>query len=481
MSSKQIITFNNDGNYIFNGKTFTNESLANLIANGSFFQMIKNSENNEIEINRLDHSNVDNKPVFCTALKVDKPYNLIVFGAPGTGKSYKLDLLRKELLKGKGEFERVTFHPDYSYSNFVGTYKPTMVNTSYQQLNPDEQLVISTLINDNISTQEKYDVLYDRFDPQYPECLELLLQIYTDGKFEKRNSTDNFEKDERDRVIMKKIRRYVEPYSNSYTTQDEISYRFVPGPFMRMYVKSLKNAQTSTPAPCLLIIEEINRANVAAVFGDIFQLLDRDNNNVSQYSIEASEDIKKYLVRELGGCPDDYSELRIPNNMFIWATMNSADQGVFPMDTAFKRRWNFMNIDIDAGEKKIKGLKVRLGKGDSQHIIEWNELRKAINRKLSALKLNEDKLIGPFFLPPQDLKRGDDGLLDKETFVELFKNKVIMYLFEDAVRQKRSKLFSMGNSLGDLRYSSICNVFDEKGIEVFQPDIYLDLERQSEI
>ena len=78
-----------------------------------------------------------------------------------------------------------------------------------------------------------------------------------------------------------------------------------------------------------MIVEEINRANVAAVFGDVFQLLDRDNDNVSEYSIQASEDMKKYLAKELGGNPNEYSEIKLPDNMFIWASMNSADQGVF--------------------------------------------------------------------------------------------------------------------------------------------------------
>ena len=95
---------------------------------------------------------------------------------------------------------------------------------------------------------------------------------------------------------------------------------------------------------------------MAAVFGDVFQLLDRDDDGVSEYEIQASEDIRKYLAKELGGSPDSYKRIRIPNNMFIWATMNSADQGVFPMDTAFKRRWNFEYLGIDENEEKIKGI-----------------------------------------------------------------------------------------------------------------------------
>lgn len=94
-------------------------------------------------------------------------------------------------------------------------------------------------------------------------------------------------------------------------------------------ISILKNSRTDNIKPYLLIIEEINRANVAAVFGDVFQLLDRGSNNVSEYPIQASEDIKKYLSDELHISPDECSMIKLPDNMFIWSTMNSADQGVF--------------------------------------------------------------------------------------------------------------------------------------------------------
>lgn len=172
---------------------------------------------------------------FQTGYQSDLPRNRILFGAPGTGKSFTLNREKDTLLAAGGEYERVTFHPDYSYANFVGTYKPV----PYKDI---------------------------------------------DGK-------------------------------------DAITYSYVPGPFMRIYVKALQNSRSDTPKPFLLVIEELNRANVSAVFGDVFQLLDRGEDAVSEYPIQASEDIKKYLVRELHGSPDDYTELRIPDNMFIWATL----------------------------------------------------------------------------------------------------------------------------------------------------------------
>ncbi len=147
---------------------------------------------------------------------------------------------------------------------------------------------------------------------------------------------------------------------------------------MRIYVKALKQPSK----PYILIIEEINRARVAAVFGDIFQLLDRNKNGESEYEITAQEDVCSYLVQELGGRAEDYKTIKMPGNLFIWATMNSADQGVYPMDTAFKRRWSFEYLNIDYGEDKLPLVKFKLGK-HNDYETDWNLLRKAINNKLS--------------------------------------------------------------------------------------------------
>lgn len=316
---------------------------------------------------------------FATGLSSDQPRNRILFGAPGTGKSFTLNREKNALLGDGGEYERVTFHPDYSYANFVGTYKPV-------------------------------------------PCMD------SDGK-------------------------------------DAITYSYVPGPFMRTYVKALQNSRTDEPKPFLLVIEEINRANVAAVFGDVFQLLDRGDDEVSEYPIQASEDIKKYLAGELGGNPDDYSEIRIPDNMFIWATMNSADQGVFPMDTAFKRRWDFTYLGIDDSEAGIVGKKVILGQGDYRRIVEWNALRKAINNELLTYKVNEDKLLGPYFISKKNLPEGE--MIDPAVFTRIFKNKVIMYLFDDAAKQKRITLFGGCDEKAKNQYSKICREFDTKGVYIF--------------
>lgn len=318
---------------------------------------------------------------FYTGIKCKYPRNRIVFGAPGTGKSFRLkDDCRSLLANTTGGYERVTFHPDYTFSQFVGAYKPV---------------------------------------------------------------TDN---------------------------EGNIRYDFVPGPFMRVYVKAIKSARTDNPQPFILVVEEINRAKVAAVFGDVFQLLDRDALGVSEYEIEVAEDIKKYLAAELGGEPDNYCQIRIPDNMFIWASMNSADQGVFPMDTAFKRRWSFEYLGINKNESKIRGS-IMLGEDDIQ-VVEWNILRKAINEKLaSEYRVNEDKLMGPFFLPKTiitTVSDTDDTIADTDLFLDTFKSKVIMYLYEDAAKQHKHKLFA--GCPDTTKYSAVCEAFDKIGMRIFGED-----------
>jgi len=243
---------------------------------------------------------------------------------------------------------------------------------------------------------------------------------------------------------------------------------------MRVYVEALRNSRSDNIEPFLVIIEEINRANVASVFGDIFQLLDRDENGISEYPIQASEDIKKFLAKELDGPtgnPENYTKIRIPNNMYIWATMNSADQGVFPMDTAFKRRWDFTYIGIDQNEKELIGKTVLLGTNEYKKRIEWNQLRKAINKFLANNKINEDKQLGPYFIARKIAVPEPGDEIDRDSFISTFKNKVIMYLFDDAAKQRRSSLFSSHFSSGVTRYSEICNKFDEIGIHIFCDEI----------
>lgn len=302
---------------------------------------------------------------------ISEPRNLIYFGAPGTGKSYELNKLAEKCFP-ENNVTRVTFYPDYAYSQFVGCFKPM-----------------------------------------------------------------------------------TEPAVGEDAKGLTITYRYVFGPFLKTYVEACKQPDQNY----LLIVEEINRANPAAVFGDVFQLLDRRPDGRSEYSVATPEEMRAQLTCELGENAFDVSRLAIPSNMYIWATMNSADQGVFPMDTAFKRRWDFRYMGIDEGEDAdIDGTplsKIKVLCGNRK--IVWNDLRHAINQFMLSddLRVNEDKLLGPFFIAPSAL-RGN-------RFNQMFKDKVLLYLYEDAGKMKRSRMFRHELKI----YSEICDYFDEHGEGVF--------------
>lgn len=387
----------------------------------------------------------------------------IFFGAPGTGKSYALKSEAESLVShNDDQIERVTFHPDYTYANFVGSYKPIMKTSKFDELDEDTKIVLSVLLDETKTTQEKYDELVKPFqDNNDLTRLPALLGLYFDDDFMtiKQDGTQAANNNSVERNHGRSLRKYVQLISKD-SCKEKIAYEYVPGPFMRILVKALQNPDK----PYVLIIEEINRANVAAVFGDIFQLLDRNDSGVSEYSITTTNDMRHYLISQLG-VGYDVNTIKLPKNMFIWATMNSADQGVYPMDTAFKRRWEFSYYGLDTGEDKLSTLAIepRFKLGQSDKLISWNGLRKAINDELSteSYNINEDKLMGPFFLK-------EAALQDNDSFKEVFKNKVLMYLFDDVVKQKRRLFFKCE---GNCRYSSICSAFDEIGIGIFPEGI----------
>lgn len=354
--------------------------------------VIETSKEDDKKIFKLDIEYPNIKELTFKSVPINKinlPHNRIIFGAPGTGKSNELDKDRKKHFDLN--YERVTFHPNYSYSQFVGTYKPV----------------------------QKQDA---------------------DGK-----------------------------------KLDDIIYDYIPGPFLRIYVKAMNNPNK----PYLLLIEEINRANVTSVFGDVLQLLDRKNGE-SEYEIATSRDMEVFLgenIKSEDFCP---KRIKIPSNMYIWATMNSADQGVFPVDAAFKRRWDFEYIDIDEKDDCISNIYVTLGNKNGEHKeVNWNDLRKKINEKLIDLNVNEDKLLGPYFLSKKVLgiendenvpylkKKNKFKVKDNKKFIEAFKSKVIMYLYEDVVKQNPGSLFENCKSS---RYSAICKDFEEIGANIFGDD-----------
>lgn len=249
---------------------------------------------------------------------------------------------------------------------------------------------------------------------------------------------------------------YKPSVENNTVGENQITYSYVPGPFLRLLIKAYQNDEQNF----YLIIEELNRANAAAVFGDTFQLLDREEDGTSEYPVAISEDMKRYLTKidadndnhALRDATWGYTKLTLPSNFFILATMNSADQGVFPIDTAFKRRWDFEYLGIDSNEDKITGKMFKFEDG----WYEWNTVRKTINNALLARGINEDKQLGPFFLKLETVNGSN------EQFLDAFKSKVLMYLFEDAARHCRSNIFN--SAISPLSYSNICNALDTEGL-----------------
>ncbi len=301
---------------------------------------------------------------------IDKeiPRNRIIYGAPGTGKSFALNEEVEKYFPDDNLYYRVTFHQNYTYSHFIGSYKPV------------------------------------------PLYRETPLKIFSSDK--KTMLEDNFE--------------------------PIIDYQFVPGPFLEMFVKAYQNPKSSF----VLVIEEINRANAAGVFGDVFQLLDRSDTGLSEYSIRFNADIMAFLRSE----GIDLKQIRIPSNLFIWATMNSSDQGVLPIDTAFKRRWSFEYLPLNQNEKYVDSEEIKLSFLEKS--VFWNTFRRVINDRLKEY-VPEDKLIGPFFLKTYELK-------DPKAIV----NKLLFYLREDVLRHNPEILFNK-RTFSDIAedYYSANNVF----------------------
>ena len=211
---------------------------------------------------------------------------------------------------------------------------------------------------------------------------------------------------------------------------NHISYKFIPEAFSRAYCESWKSND-----PHYLIIEEINRGNCAQIFGDIFQLLDRNNNGYSEYPIICSPDLQAHLKDELGKMKrlfdyeketgnDDFSRMTLPNNLNIICTMNTSDQSLFPMDSAFKRRWDWQYIAINYDDAR----KFQIDLEDGQQRINWGSLIKALNEKIKDHTKSEDKQIGNRFVSPAN------GIISKDEFV----SKVVFYLWSEIYKEEQS-------------------------------------------
>lgn len=292
----------------------------------------------------------------------------IYYGAPGTGKSKTI----KDLTFGESVI-RTTFHPDSDYASFVGTYKP---------------------ITEEVDLRDCY------------------------GK------------------------KVIDDDTKEVVKEERIAYKFIPQAFLEAYVKAWKKLGSSKKQ--YLIIEEINRGNCAQIFGDLFQLLDRNEYGFSDYPIVADKDMQKYLEKEFEGWEitnkDEFNQLYgeanmvslimkgerlvLPSNLYIWATMNTSDQSLFPIDSAFKRRWDWKYVSISEGRDKATNTPLNwyINTGDKQY--KWWSFISKVNELIGSLTNSEDKKLGYFFC------KAKDGEIDADLFV----SKVIFYLWNDVFK-----------------------------------------------
>lgn len=213
--------------------------------------------------------------------------------------------------------------------------------------------------------------------------------------------------------ISKGIALGKEFYNNK---RSEIKYQFTPQTFTKAYVAAWNNPEQQI----YLIIEEINRGNCAQIFGDLFQLLDRENG-VSEYPIDADNDLKDYLEQELGAGHEGIKngKLKLPSNLNILATMNTSDQSLFPMDSAFKRRWAWECVPVDYTNSDSGKFTIKIG--DSEY--KWHDFLLKANNRIKDLTFSEDKQMGNFFI---------SGNVDKRQFID----KVMFYLWNDICKDE---------------------------------------------
>ncbi|MCD8313344.1 MAG: AAA family ATPase [Bacteroidales bacterium] len=343
-----------------------------------------------------------NAPVKPTTVE---PYQQIFYGAPGTGKSYKIKEFLESNKVSKENIFRTTFHPDSDYSTFVGAYKPSMEKVSGQQYDKNE------LIN-KLLELKKQGGSYpsQRFGTKYWESLKLLTPA------EKKEILAACEMKDSLIVEIEKGVAIGEAMQGS-----RIVYKFISQAFLNAYTQAYRRPNENV----YLIIEEINRGNCAQIFGDLFQLLDRDENGFSEYAIKADADLRSFLENQLGasnpGIKD--GEISLPANLYIWATMNTSDQSLFPIDSAFKRRWDWKYVKITKGvDDDGSELNWYIDLGGPRY--SWWKFLCAINERILRITNSADKQLGFFFC------KAKDSIIDAEMFV----NKVVFYLWNDVFK-----------------------------------------------
>lgn len=227
-----------------------------------------------------------------------------------------------------------------------------------------------------------------------------------------------------------------------------IEYKFVPQAFTKAYCEALKNPNE----PHFLIIEEINRGNCAQIFGDIFQCLDRDETGKSKYEVDCNEDLANYLKEVFTGTDIVTDKIILPNNLYILATMNTSDQSLFPMDSAFKRRWDWEFVPINYEDANSLNIVI----GDS--IYNWGNFIEIINPKIKELTGSEDKQLGNRFVNPKD---------GNITF-DQFRSKVLFYLWSEVYKDEygsQNSIFKFDEN-GESKDFQFGDLYNENSIDL---------------
>lgn len=348
-------------------------------------------------------------------------FQQIFYGAPGTGKSNAVKEKTVEAEINDRVF-RTTFHPDSDYSTFVGCYKPTKVkskrlqrmNLSLEDLAKELGCYYSNEKLGKIGGIQKFCFDY------YP---------YIDGEYMSVNVTKLLELAGVPKDYNVEINKYIK-FCHLLPKQelDKIMYEFVPQAFTNAYVKAW-----NTDEDVYLIVEEINRGNCAQIFGDLFQLLDR-KNGVSEYPVEADTDLQNYLWEALADSkradiPEDVKsgkKLMLPSNLYIWATMNTSDQSLFPIDSAFKRRWDWEYRPIG-----YKNTQWEIEIGAKKYW--WVDFQKEINQRIFDVDNSEDKQLGDYFVNADQT----NNIISANTFL----NKILFYLWNDVCKDDPDQIF----------------------------------------
>lgn len=377
------------------------------------------------------------------------PHQTIYFGSPGTGKSHGV---KKLIAKAKENNPRIieirtTFHPDTDYASFVGAYKPVLQKDTKVSRKYSEDELAAIYVKDVVPTEHLATGHIEpriKFGIEYCQHFGGNLANYSINRILELAGIELATGCMEDRIGRTYVKYGINVGLNLKQTHptSTISYEFVPQVFTKAYVEAWNNLEQNTPV--YLIIEEINRGNCAQVFGDLFQLLDRKENGYSEYPVEADTDLANYLIDTLGWGdqhPGIKEGLCLPPNLHILATMNTSDQSLFPMDSAFKRRWEwkFIPTTPPKGEERTLNLsfdketkteyKTIINAGDYEY--SWTEFLSKINSKIQKATHSEDKQLGFWFVKA--------NYHSNEISISTFVSKVVFYLWNDVFKDMGAK------------------------------------------